>query len=109
MMLEAFTCDQMLELIDRAADRVGEPAAGSIRLSGTRCLISFGQLDAARARVSEIQATLNNERLPYIEEGFATYDEIIAASGRVGERRLGKRTLRELVGLRRRQPQHPQN
>lgn len=77
VMLEAFTCDAMLELIDRAADRVGEPASGSIRLSGAACLIAAGKPDAARDRVEEIRATLSNAELPFIEEGFAAYDEML--------------------------------
>lgn len=78
VMLDAFTCEEMLELIDRAADRVGPPASGSIRLSGAQVLIDFGRLDEARARLEEIRSTLSNEQLPFIEEGFAAYDAVLA-------------------------------
>lgn len=76
-MLEHFSVEQMLELTDRAAARVGDPAAGSIRLGGAHVLASYGQFDAARARVEEIRAVLNNDELPFIEEGFANYDQSI--------------------------------
>jgi predicted O-methyltransferase YrrM len=78
MMLRAFSCDQMLELLDRAAERVGEPASGSIRLSGTKVLMSYGKRAGAQARLEEIRATLSNEELPFIEEGFAVYDGLLA-------------------------------
>jgi hypothetical protein len=40
-------------------------------------LIAAGKPDAARDRVEEIRATLSNAELPFIEEGFAAYDEML--------------------------------
>lgn len=77
-MLDAFNCDEMLALVDRAADRVGYPAAGSIRLSGVRCLVDFGRLDEARRRLAGIRAGLGDEQLPSISEGYRAYDKRIA-------------------------------
>lgn len=78
VMLEAFTGDEILELIDRSADRVKGPASGSIRLSGAYALASQGRFDAARKRVDEIRAAYTNEQLPFIEDGLAALDTIIA-------------------------------
>lgn len=78
VMLEAFSCDEMLDLLDRAADRVGDPAAGSIRLSGVLCLVDFGRIDEAQQRLDEIRAVLSDAQLPFISEGFAATEALIA-------------------------------
>jgi hypothetical protein len=64
-------------MIDRSAERVPGPAAGSIRLSGAQLLVDCGRLDAARERVDEYRGRLTNEQLPYIEEAFVFYDDLI--------------------------------
>jgi predicted O-methyltransferase YrrM len=74
-MLKAFSCEEMLELIDRAAERVGGPAGQSIRLSGVKVLMAYGKRVPAEERVEEIRATLINDELPFIEEAFAVYDD----------------------------------
>jgi hypothetical protein len=70
-MLEAFTCEQMLALLARAAQRVGEPAAGSVRLAGAVVYASFGRFHEARARLADIARSYDDSVLPHIEEGFA--------------------------------------
>jgi hypothetical protein len=74
-MLERLSCTEMLGLLDRFAARAGEPAAGSVRLSGAFVLAAFGRLSEARARVAEISANYDDQRLPHIEEGFAYLDD----------------------------------
>lgn len=88
-MLERFSCDEMLALVDRAAARVGEPAAGSVRLSGAFVFATFGRLGDARARVAEIAAAYDDQTLPHIEEGFAFFgwwlDEVAAGRSALGQ------------------------
>jgi hypothetical protein len=73
-MLDRLTCDEMSALIDRAAERVGEPASGGIRLSSAFAFAAFGRFDDARARVAEIRASYDDSVLPYLEEGLAYLD-----------------------------------
>lgn len=68
---------EALELIDRAAERLGEPIGGSLRLSGAVVLLSHGRFAAARARVDEIRGSYSDETIPYISEGFAYVDDAI--------------------------------
>ena len=83
-MLERFSCDDMLSLIERAAERVGEPASGAIRLSAVFVFAAVGRFDDARIRVAEIRSSYNDSALPYIEEGLTYLDRWIddAQAGR---------------------------
>jgi hypothetical protein len=88
-MLDQFSCEDMLALVDRAAERVGEPASGEIRLSAVGVYAAFGRLEEARARIAEISRDYDDQRLPYIEEGFATLTRWIddVEAGRASARR----------------------
>ena len=83
-MLERLSCDDMLSLIERAAERVGEPASGTIRLSAAFVLAAAGRFDDARTHVEEIRASSSDSSLPHIDEGFAYLDRWIddAQAGR---------------------------
>jgi predicted O-methyltransferase YrrM len=70
-LLENFTCDQMVALVDRAARRFGEPASASVRMSAAVVLGTFGRVDEASARIAEIEARYSDDDLPYISEGYA--------------------------------------
>ena len=79
-MLERFTCDEMLELLDRNAARIGEPAAASIRLSGTVVLAWFGRFDEARERIAEAARNDDEDALPFLDEGVAHLTTWLAAT-----------------------------
>jgi len=70
-LLRDLTLQESLELVDRAAERFGEPIGGSVRLSGAVVLASHGRFAAARARVDEIRGSYSDAAVPYISEGFA--------------------------------------
>lgn len=72
------SCDELVALVDRAAARFGERAAGSVRLSGAKVYGTFGRFEDARARVQEVRDRYDDCVLPYIEEGFAYFDRWIA-------------------------------
>jgi Methyltransferase domain len=76
-MLERFTCDEMLSLIDRAAARVGEPVAGSIRMSAVVVLAANERFDEARDRVAQIRSEYDDTVLPHIGEGLVISDRWI--------------------------------
>ena len=69
-LLDALSADEQLELLERAAARVGEPAAGTVRLSGAVVLASHGDYDGARARIRAVRAGYSDEVMPFISEGF---------------------------------------
>jgi hypothetical protein len=71
--LDALSSDEALELVDRAAARLGEPIAGSVRLSGALVLGVYGCYDAARNRVGEIRDGYGTS-IPYIDDGLAWYE-----------------------------------
>jgi Methyltransferase domain len=73
-MLERLTGDEMLRLIDQAAERVGEPGSGGIRLSAARVFAAFGRFDHARARVAEIRSSYDDSVLPHIEQGLTNLE-----------------------------------
>ena len=62
---------EALALVDRCADRVGEPYAGQLRLAGAMVLATYGELEQGRARISEVEASYGDDRVPHISEGFA--------------------------------------
>lgn len=62
---------EALGLLDRAAERLGEPIGGSVRLSGAVVLAGHRRFSEARARVDEIRRSYSDDRVPYISEGFA--------------------------------------
>lgn len=70
-LLHDLSAGEKLDLLERAARRLGEPIAGSVRLSGAVILASHGQFAAARERVAEIRGSYGDGRIPYLEEGFA--------------------------------------
>lgn len=69
-LLGRLSAEEALHLIDRCAERVGEPFAGFIRLAGARALMSFGDYAGARARVDEVRDNYDDDTVPYISEGF---------------------------------------
>ena len=87
-LLAECSSSQMLELLDRAAERLGEPIAGTLRLSGAVVLGSHGEYRAARERVDDVRAVYTTEMVPFIDEGYAALDawidgvEASATSGR---------------------------
>ena len=76
-LLDALTCDQMVELVDRAARRVGPPAEGSIRLSAVHVYAAFGRYDEARALIAEIRANYDDRRMPHIEQGLELLPRVV--------------------------------
>lgn len=77
-LLHELSTDEMLALVERAASRMGEPVAGSIRLSGAVVLGSKCDTAGARARLEEVRSSYSDEVLPYISEGFAWVESWIA-------------------------------
>jgi hypothetical protein len=69
-LLERLSAERALLLVDRCADRVGEPFAGQVRLAGAVALASFGQYEEARMRVRELKGRYDDENAPYISQGF---------------------------------------
>jgi hypothetical protein len=88
-LLDVFSCEEMSELVARAARRVGEPGAGEIRLSAVGVYCAFERYDQAREVVGEIARDYDNDRLPYIEEGFETLTQWI------DDVEAGRRSARE--------------
>jgi len=78
-LLTKLSTAEMLALLDRAADRFGEPFAGSLRLSGAVVLGAHREYQAARDRVDEVRARYTTEMIPYIDEGYAYLDAWIDA------------------------------
>jgi len=66
--------EESLALVDRAAERLGEPIGGSVRMSGAVVLAGHRRFSAARARVDEARRCYSDETIPYISEGFAHLD-----------------------------------
>lgn len=77
--------DEMLRLIERAAARMGEPIAGSIRLSGAYVYGSHGNISGARGRLDEVRSAYSDDVIPYISEGYAHVEAWISAleAGRI--------------------------
>jgi MMP 1-O-methyltransferase len=70
-LLAEISCEEMLDLVERAARRIGEPGAGAVRLSAVRVLGSCGRLEQARDRLAELGARYDDTVLEHVEEGFA--------------------------------------
>lgn len=73
-LLRDLSLEEALALVDCAAERLGEPIGGSVRLSGAVVLASHRRFSAARARVDEIRRCYCDDKVPYISEGFAHLD-----------------------------------
>lgn len=84
---DALSCDELVALVDRAAERVGEPAAGSIRLSAGFVFGAFNRFDDARERCAEIRAAYDGGRMPHIEEGYVYLEQWL------GEVESGRRVV----------------
>jgi hypothetical protein len=69
-LLERLSAAEALALLDRCADRVGDPFGGHVRLAGAVALASFGEFEAARTRVRELEGRYDDENAPYISQGF---------------------------------------
>lgn len=84
-LLEHFSCDELVSLVDQTADRIGEPARGAIRLSAARVYAVFDRFEEARARVATARRAFDDEPLPYLEDGCASFDRWISdvEAGRV--------------------------
>jgi hypothetical protein len=82
---DELSCDELVELVDRAAARIGEPAAASVRMSAVEVYGTFNRFDDARACVQRVRDNYDDERLPHIEEGCDLLDRWIAdvESGRI--------------------------
>jgi hypothetical protein len=70
-LLERLAADDALRLVDRCAERVGEPMAGQLRLAGAGALLSWREFDLARARVREVAARYDDSAVPFISAGLA--------------------------------------
>jgi hypothetical protein len=73
-LLRDVSLEDKLRLIERAAQRLGEPIGGSVRLSGTCAYAAHGQFGAAREHVASLRERYTDELIPYIGEGFAYLD-----------------------------------
>ena len=69
-LLSRLSADEALALVDRCAERVGEPFAGQLRLAGAGALACYREFDRARERVAEVQASYDDDLVPYISQGF---------------------------------------
>jgi hypothetical protein len=69
-LLSELAVGEQLDLLERAATRLGEPAAGPVRLSGAVVLASHGDYDGARARIEAVRAAYSDDVMPFISEGF---------------------------------------
>jgi hypothetical protein len=87
-LLDALSTDEMLSMIDGLAAKVGEPVAGSVRLSGAAVLASHGDLAGARDRLAEIRGQYSDATLPYISRGFSKLE------GWIEDLQSGKETVR---------------
>jgi hypothetical protein len=70
-LLERLSLEEALGLVERFAERVGEPQAGQVRLSGAVVLGAYGELERARERVREVAQSYDDSAVPYISDGFA--------------------------------------
>lgn len=73
-LLDHVDCEEMLASLDRTAQRVGHPAAGSIQLSGAFVFAAHGRIAEARERVETVRSDYDDAVVPYIEQGFAYLD-----------------------------------
>ncbi len=73
-LLRDLSVTDKLALVDRMAERLGEPIAGSVRLSGAVVLASHGLYPSARARVADVRRSHGDGRVPFLDEGFAYLD-----------------------------------
>ncbi len=69
-LLERLSGTEALELVDRCAERVGEPMAGQVRLAGAGALVSFQRFEEARERVRAVAERYDDSRVPYISQGL---------------------------------------
>jgi hypothetical protein len=69
-LLERLTADEALALVDRCAERVGEPMAGQVRLAGAGALACWGEFGRARERVGEVAARYDDSTVPFISSGL---------------------------------------
>jgi hypothetical protein len=69
-LLERLGAEEALALVDRCAERVGEPVAGQLRLAGAGALLSWGEFGEARARVREVAARYDDSTVPFISQGL---------------------------------------
>jgi hypothetical protein len=69
-LLERLSAGEALALVDRCAERIGEPFAGQVRLAGAGALACYGEFDRARERVADVQASYDDDRVPFISQGF---------------------------------------
>jgi hypothetical protein len=86
-LLERLGADEALALVDRCAERVGEPVAGQLRLAGAGALVSWHEFDHARARVREVAARYDDSTVPFISQGLALMGQWIDGVER-GEQRV---------------------
>jgi hypothetical protein len=89
-LLGRLSADDALGLVDRFAERVGEPDAGHVRLCGAMALIAYGEFERARERMRDVAASYDNSATPHISHGF----EFLPALAAAGEARA-----RETAGL----------
>lgn len=69
-LLKRLSARDALELVDRCAERIGEPFGGQVKLAGAAALACFGDVDQARTRVNELAGRYDDENAPYISQGF---------------------------------------
>jgi hypothetical protein len=69
-LLRDLPLDDKLELVRRFARRLNGPIAESVRLSAAEVFAAHGRYDEARAVGDEVEATVGDDELPYISEGF---------------------------------------
>jgi hypothetical protein len=74
-LLRDVSLDDKLALIELAAQRLGEPIGGSVRLTSAFAYAAHGQLGAARDCVAELRERYTDEAIPHISEGFVYLDD----------------------------------
>ena len=76
--LERLSADEALGLVDRFAERVGEPDAGHVRLCGAMVLIAYGEFERARERMRDVAESYDDSATPHISHGFEHLPPLIA-------------------------------
>jgi hypothetical protein len=70
-LLQRLSADESIELIERCAERVGEPQAGFLHLAAAISALFYNQPGRARQIISEVAEVYDDATLPWVSEGLA--------------------------------------
>lgn len=75
--LERFSCERMVTLVDRAVVRASEPTAGSVRMSAAFIPThTDASMRRVRASVAEIRELYDDGTLPRIAQAFVSLGSV---------------------------------